>query len=76
MGSLEGEFSQQELAYMAEQQERAIEGDPDVVKRGILEIAAKYDVDEVIVLTITHHYEDRKRSYELLAEAFDLEARD
>lgn len=74
--ALEGEFSQQELAYLAQQQERAIEGDPDAVKRGILEVAAKYDVDEVIVLTITHDYEDRKRSYELLAGAFDLEARD
>jgi luciferase family oxidoreductase group 1 len=73
--ALEGEFSQQELAYIAQQQERAIEGDPDVVKRGILELAARYEVDEVIVLTITHDYEDRKRSYELLAEAFDLESR-
>jgi luciferase family oxidoreductase group 1 len=73
--ALEGEFSQQELAYMAQQQERAIEGDPDVVKRGILELAERYEVDEVIVLTITHDYEDRKRSYELLAEAFDLESR-
>jgi alkanesulfonate monooxygenase SsuD/methylene tetrahydromethanopterin reductase-like flavin-dependent oxidoreductase (luciferase family) len=73
--ALEGEFSQQELAYMAQQQERAIEGDPDVVKRGILELAARYEVDEVIVLTITHDYEDRSRSYELLAEAFDLESR-
>jgi alkanesulfonate monooxygenase SsuD/methylene tetrahydromethanopterin reductase-like flavin-dependent oxidoreductase (luciferase family) len=53
-----------------------IEGDPDLVKRGILEIAQRYDVDEVIVLTITHDYEDRKRSYELLAGAFDLETRD
>ena len=73
--ALEDQFSQAELAYLAQQQEWAIEGDPDVVKRGVLEVAAKYDVDEVIVLTITHDYEDRKRSYELLAGAFDLEAR-
>ncbi|MDP6823412.1 MAG: LLM class flavin-dependent oxidoreductase [Dehalococcoidia bacterium] len=74
--ALEAEFSQGELAYIAQQQERVIEGDPDLVKRGILEIAQRYDVDEVIVLTITHDYEDRKRSYELLAGAFDLETRD
>ncbi|MDA1257702.1 MAG: LLM class flavin-dependent oxidoreductase [Chloroflexi bacterium] len=74
--ALDGEFTQQELAYLAHQQSRAIEGDPDTVKRGILEIAAAYDVDEVIVLTITHDYEDRKRSYELLAEAFELPPRD
>ena len=74
--ALEGEFTLQERAYLEQQQNRAIEGDPDVVKRGILEIAAKYDVEEVIVLTITHDYEDRKRSYQLLAGAFDLEPRD
>ena len=73
--ALDGEFTQQELAFLTYQQGRAIEGDPDVVKRGVLEIAATYDVDEVIVLTITHDYEARKRSYELLAEAFELEAR-
>lgn len=74
--AVEGEFTQQELAYLEQQQDRALEGDLDTVKHGILEIAAKYDVEEVIVLTITHDYEDRKRSYELLAEAFDLERRD
>ena len=74
--ALEGEFSQQELAYLAQQQERAIEGDPDTVKRGILELAERYETDEVIVLTITHDYEDRKRSYKLLSDAFDLERRD
>ncbi len=73
--ALTTEFSQGELAFVTQQQERVIEGDPDVVKRGILEIAQRYDVDEVIVLTITHDYEDRKRSYELLAGAFDLEMR-
>jgi len=73
--ALEGEFSQQELAYLAQQQERAIEGDPDVVKREILELSERYEIDEVMVLTITHDYEHRKRSYELLADAFNLEKR-
>lgn len=73
--AVDGEFTREELAYLAHQQGRAIEGDPEVVKRGVLEIAATYDVDEVIVLTITHDYEARKRSYELLAEVFALEAR-
>lgn len=72
----EGEFSQQELAYLAQQQENAIEGDPYVVKRKILELAERYNTEEVIILTITHDYEDRKRSYELLAEVFELVSRD
>ena len=31
-----------------------------------------FAVDEVVVLTICHDFEARKRSYALLAEAFDL----
>ena len=72
----EGEFSQQELAYLAQQLKSAIEGDPYLVKRKILELAERYNTEEVIILTITHDYEDRKRSYELLAEVFELVSRD
>jgi hypothetical protein len=33
-------------------------------------VAAEYGADEVVVLTITHDHDARKRSYELIAEAF------
>ena len=51
---------------------RQIVGTPDQVKAGIEELAARYGVDEVVVLTITHDFDARKRSYALLAEAFGL----
>jgi hypothetical protein len=35
-------------------------------------LAAEYIADEVIAVTITYDHEARRRSYELLAEAFDL----
>jgi hypothetical protein len=35
-------------------------------------MAADYEADELIVVTITHDFKARLRSYELLAEAFDL----
>ena len=38
------------------------------------EVAAEYGAEEVIVVTITHDHEARRRSYELLAEAFGLRA--
>ena len=38
-------------------------------------LAAEYGADEVIVVTITHDHEARRRSYELLAEAFGLQPR-
>ena len=34
----------------------------------------EYGAEEVIVVTITHDHEARRRSYELIAEAFALEA--
>ncbi|MFP5464398.1 MAG: AAA family ATPase [Gammaproteobacteria bacterium] len=34
--------------------------------------AAEYGTDEVSVVTVTYHYADRERSYELLAGAFGL----
>ena len=51
---------------------RQIIGTPDQVKTGLETLAASYGVDEIVVLTITHDYQARKRSYALLAEAFEL----
>ena len=49
---------------------RAIIGSPETVRRGIEEAAAEYGADEVMVVTITYEHEARRRSYELIAEAF------
>ncbi len=50
-------------------------GTPDVVKAGIEDLAARCGVDEVMVVTITHDFAARVKSYELVAGAFDLPAR-
>jgi luciferase family oxidoreductase group 1 len=47
-------------------------GAPDTVASQLREVAAAYSADELIVVTITHDHAARRRSYELLAEAFDL----
>jgi hypothetical protein len=39
----------------------------------LVEMAAEYEVDEIVVLTITYDFAARVRSYELLAEAFELD---
>ncbi|GAA3962945.1 hypothetical protein [Hymenobacter antarcticus] len=36
-------------------------------------MAADYDVDEITAVTITADFQDRLRSYELLAEVSELE---
>ncbi|HEX4009658.1 MAG TPA: LLM class flavin-dependent oxidoreductase [Solirubrobacteraceae bacterium] len=54
---------------------RGVVGSPETVRAGLEEVAGAYHADEVIVVTITHDHAMRRRSYELLAEAFDLEPR-
>jgi luciferase family oxidoreductase group 1 len=48
---------------------RAVLGSPETVKRGLEQVAAAYQADEVMVVTITHDHAARRRSYELIAEA-------
>jgi alkanesulfonate monooxygenase SsuD/methylene tetrahydromethanopterin reductase-like flavin-dependent oxidoreductase (luciferase family) len=52
---------------------RGIIGSPDKVRAGLDALAAEYQADEVIVVTITHDHQVRRRSYELLAEVMDLQ---
>jgi luciferase family oxidoreductase group 1 len=51
---------------------RRIVGSPDTVRAGIEEVVAAYGADEAIVVTITHDHGARRRSYELIADAFGL----
>jgi luciferase family oxidoreductase group 1 len=51
---------------------RAIVGTPDVVRPQLESLAAEYGAEEVMVVTITYAHAARRRSYELLAEAFEL----
>ncbi|MEA2422201.1 MAG: hypothetical protein QOF55_1300 [Thermoleophilaceae bacterium] len=53
---------------------RAVIGSPSKVRAGIEEVAAAYGAQEVMVVTITYDHHARRRSYELIAEAFGLEA--
>jgi luciferase family oxidoreductase group 1 len=51
---------------------RAIIGAPATVKRGIEELADLYGAEEAMIVTITFDHAARRRSYELIAEAFGL----
>jgi len=54
---------------------RSIVGSPEQVRAQIETVVSEYGADEAIVVTITHDHQARRRSYELIAEAFDLEPR-
>ena len=49
---------------------RAVLGSPEAVRTGLEEVALEYGAEEVMIVTITHSHEARRRSYELIAEAF------
>ncbi|MCY3810537.1 MAG: LLM class flavin-dependent oxidoreductase [Gammaproteobacteria bacterium] len=65
-------FTDEELEGMRSKRSRQIVGTPDEVKAGIDDLVRESGADEVIVLTITPSFEDRLRSYELLAAAYSL----
>jgi luciferase family oxidoreductase group 1 len=49
---------------------RWLVGSPETVRARILRLAEEAGVGEVMVTTMTHDHQDRRRSYELLADAF------
>ncbi|HEV7563560.1 MAG TPA: LLM class flavin-dependent oxidoreductase [Solirubrobacterales bacterium] len=53
---------------------RRLTGTAAQVRAEIEEVAEAYGAEEAIVVTITHDHEARRRSYELLAAGFGLEA--
>ena len=67
-----------ELLYTAVTRAResvTVVGTPEKVRAGLLEKAREYGVDEFVCVTICYDHGDRLRSYELLAQAFELQAR-
>lgn len=65
-------YSEEERRYVLAQRERAVIGRPERCRAEIEALAARYEADEVMLLTITGDYGSRARSYELLAEAFAI----
>jgi luciferase family oxidoreductase group 1 len=51
---------------------RRIVGSPALVKPKLEAVVEEYGADELMIVTITYDHEARKRSYELVAKAFDL----
>jgi luciferase family oxidoreductase group 1 len=48
---------------------RTVVGDPDRVRAELLRLAEHCGADEIMTVTVTHSFQARLRSYELLAEA-------
>ncbi len=61
-----------ELQHLEQVNKYSIRGSPDTVKDQILEAARDYETTDVSIVTNCYYFEDRLRSFELIAEAFDL----
>jgi len=65
-------YEPRDLAMIDYNRQRCVWGTPDRVKAALDELGARYGVDEFVLLTICAEFEDRLRSYELVADAFGL----
>jgi luciferase family oxidoreductase group 1 len=68
----EREYAPSELATAEKLRRKAIVGAADQVAVKLRELARRLDLDELVVVTWTYDAAPRRRSYELLAEAFGL----
>ncbi len=70
---LHEELSPQDKDYYDETMAtNMVVGTPGQCREGIEKLTERYGVDEVMVVNVCYHFEDRLRSYALLAEEFEL----
>ncbi|MGY8786075.1 MAG: LLM class flavin-dependent oxidoreductase [Pseudomonadales bacterium] len=61
-------YSPGELRTLEENREKRAVGTPKQVKEKLLNLADQFQADEIMLVTITHDVEARRRSYQLLAD--------
>jgi luciferase family oxidoreductase group 1 len=65
-------YTDRDLAIIHHTRQRTVAGAPEQVRERLLALAAEYGVDELVIVTMTHEFKARLRSYELLAEVFGM----
>jgi luciferase family oxidoreductase group 1 len=67
-------FSAQEEASVSHLSGSAAIGSPEMVKAKLDDLVTRTQADELMITTMVYDHADRVRSYELIAEAYDLQA--
>ena len=67
------QYTDAQRAHIATRREHQILGTAPEVKQQLVNLAGRCGVDELVVVSITHDFDDRVRCYELLASEFSLE---
>ena len=65
-------FTPHEIERIQYNSGRAISGTKEEVKMQLLKLAEEFETDEIIVATMTDNFKDRKHSFELLSEVFEI----
>ncbi|OZU88718.1 LLM class flavin-dependent oxidoreductase [Virgibacillus indicus] len=65
-------YTDDEKSKMQKMKDNLIIGTPKEVRVQLEALQEEYQTDEFMLVTITHRFEDRKKSYELLADEFGL----
>jgi luciferase family oxidoreductase group 1 len=65
-------YTPRDLAIVEHTRARTVAGTPEAVREQLEAMARAYSVEELVIVTITHDFKARVRSYELLADAFGL----
>ena len=65
-------FTAGELERLKYNSGRIISGTQDNVKEQLTKLANDFEVDEIVISTMTDSFQTRKRSFELVSEAFNL----
>jgi luciferase family oxidoreductase group 1 len=68
-------YTPEEQAHIERNRRRSFFGAPNQLKAQLTELAQQFGVEELVILTICHDPAARLRSYELLAQAFELTPR-
>ncbi|MER7209750.1 LLM class flavin-dependent oxidoreductase [Streptosporangium sp. NPDC020072] len=65
-------YTPAERVFVEDYLSNVVLGDPGEVREGLNALRKRTEADELMITTMVHDPEDRIRSYELLAQAYDL----
>ncbi|WP_163970479.1 LLM class flavin-dependent oxidoreductase [Oceanobacillus halotolerans] len=66
-------YTEEEVEDAEKQKEKMIIGNPKEVKEQLINLQKVYNTEELMIVTITHSYKARKKSYQLIADEFNLQ---
>lgn len=68
----EANYSPEEQEEIQKNRQKVIIGDPETVKRDLIQLKEDYEADEILIVPNVYSIEKRKQSIELLADTLDL----